>query len=291
MLLRGNINFVGVLKMDFKKIIKISRPRFWLYLAVPYLLGYFYGLQSIADVSWQFVYTLFFFLIPANIYLYGINDYADRDTDAHNIKKTKKEHRLQNKETRSLILWLVISLLFLVPIVFWSSLGGLIILALWLALSTMYSAPPRFKAIPFIDFMSNILYVMPAFYAYFEMTGNLPSWPVILAMFVWVWAMHLYSAIPDIKADKKAKIETAATVMGSRVSTWLCIIFWATFSVIVSIKAFPLGLVTIIYPVLGIYTLLNLKKIDKIYWYYPYVTGFIGFLGFVHASLLLFGFM
>ena len=277
--------------MDFKKILKISRPRFWLYLAGPFLLGYFYGLQNIADVSWQFVYTLFFFLVPANIYLYGINDYADRDTDAFNVKKTKKEHRLESKETRNLILWLVISLLFLVPIAFWSSLGGLIILGVWLALSTMYSAPPRFKAIPFIDFMSNILYVMPGFYAYFELTGSLPSLLVIVASFVWVWAMHLYSAIPDIRADKKAKLSTAATVMGSKISTWLCIFFWSVFFVIVSIKAFPLGLVTLVYPALGFYTFFNLKKIDRIYWYYPYVTGFIGFLGFVHAALLLFGYL
>ena len=276
--------------MDFKKILKISRPRFWLYLAGPFLLGYFYGLQNIADVSWQFVYTLFFFLVPANIYLYGINDYADRDTDAFNVKKTKKEHRLESKETRNLILWLVISLLFLVPIAFWSSLGGLIILGVWLALSTMYSAPPRFKAIPFIDFMSNILYVMPGFYAYFELTGSLPSLLVIVASFVWVWAMHLYSAIPDIRADKKAKLSTAATVMGSKISTWLCIFFWSVFFVIVSIKAFPLGLVTLVYPALGFYTFFNLKKIDRIYWYYPYVTGFIGFLGFVHAAFLLFGY-
>ncbi|MFP4567873.1 MAG: prenyltransferase [Candidatus Woesearchaeota archaeon] len=277
--------------MDFKKILKISRPRFWLYLAGPFLLGYFYGLQNIADISWQFVYTLFFFLVPANIYLYGINDYADRDTDAFNKKKSQKEHRLQNKETKSLMMWLAVSLLFLIPIIFWSTTGGIIILAIWLALSTMYSMPPRFKAIPFIDFMSNILYVMPGFYAYFELTGSHPSPLIIIASFLWVWAMHLYSAIPDIKADKKANLKTAATVMGSKLSIWLCTLFWFIFAVIVSFKAFPLGLITLIYPALGIYTALNLKKIDNIYWYYPYVTGFIGFLGFVHAALLLFGYL
>lgn len=271
--------------MNLKKILKISRPRFWMYLAGPYLLGYFYGLQNIADVSWQFAYTIFFFLIPANIYLYGINDYFDRDTDAYNKKKTQKEHRLQKKETRSLITWLIISLALIIPIITWSTTGGIIILVVWLALSTMYSAPPRFKAIPFIDFMSNILYVMPGFYAYYEITGNLPSWPVVIATFVWVWAMHLYSAIPDIKADKKAKLETAATIMGGKLSTWLCIIFWTTFSIIVSIKAFPLGLATIVYPFLGMYTLLNIKKIEKIYWYYPYITSIIGFFGFLHAAL------
>ena len=273
--------------MNIKKILKISRPRFWMYLAGPYLLGYFYGLTNLTDITWQFAYTLFFFLIPANIYLYGINDYFDRDTDAHNKKKTQKEHRLQTQETKKLIAWLAISALLLVPLITWSTPGGLILLMMWFALSTMYSAPPRFKAIPFVDFLSNVLYVMPGLYAYHEMTGTLPNNFVLLAIFAWVWAMHLYSAIPDIKADKKAKLQTAATVLGEKTSTWLCIAFWTTFTTIVIINTYPLGLVTLVYPAMGIYTLLNLKKIEKIYWYYPYITSIIGFLGFVHAVLLI----
>ena len=273
--------------MNLKKIIKISRPRFWMYLAGPFLLGYFYGITNLEQVTWQFFYTLFYFLIPANIYLYGINDYADRDTDAYNKKKTQKEHRLQKKETRKLIMWLIISTLLIIPIITWSTTQGIVILGIWFLLSTMYSAPPRFKAIPFLDFLSNILYVMPGLYAYYEMSGTLPSPLIILAVFTWVWAMHLYSAIPDIKADKKAKLKTAATVLGEKTSIWLCTIFWATFATIVSIKAFPYGLITLAYPIMGIYTYKKLKKIETIYWYYPYITTIIGFIGFWHAVLLI----
>ena len=271
--------------MDLKKILKISRPRFWLYLAGPFLLGYFYGLTNLEQITWQFFYTLFYFLVPANIYLYGINDYADRDTDAFNKKKSQKEHRLQKKETRNLIIWLIISILLIIPIITWSTTQGIIILVIWFLLSTMYSAPPRFKAIPFVDFLSNILYVMPGFYAYYELTGSLPNPWVILATFTWVWAMHLYSAVPDIKADKKAKLRTAATVMGEKTSIILCTIFWATFTIIISIKTFPWGLITLIYPALGIYTLFNIKKINKTYWYYPYVTAIVGCAAFWYATI------
>ncbi len=276
--------------MNLRKIIKISRPRFWLYLAGPFLLGYFYGITNLEQITWQFFYTLFYFLIPANIYLYGINDYSDRDTDAYNKKKTQKEHRLQKKETKQLITWLAISLTLLIPILLWSTMGGIIILFIWVALSNMYSAPPRFKAIPFVDFLSNILYVMPGLYAYYEMSGALPSPLIILAVFTWVWAMHLYSAVPDIKADKKAKLQTAATVMGEKKSLILCTIFWATFATIITIKIFPLGIITILYPALSIYTMKNIKKINKLYWYYPFVTGIIGFIGFWHAALQLINF-
>lgn len=271
--------------MNFKKILKISRPRFWLYLAGPFLLGYFFGLANLEQMSWRFFYTLFYFLIPANIYLYGINDYADRDTDAFNKKKTQKEHRLQKKETRKLITWLIISILLLIPILTWSTTNGIIILVIWFALSTMYSAPPRFKAIPFVDFLSNILYVMPGFYAYYELTSNLPSKWVVVAVFAWVWAMHLYSAVPDIKADKKAKLQTAATVIGEKASLLLCFGFWVIFSVIISIKTFPWGLITVVYPVISIYSFFNIKKINKTYWYYPYVTAIIGCAAFWYAVM------
>ncbi|MCC7574870.1 prenyltransferase [Candidatus Woesearchaeota archaeon] len=265
-------------------IFKISRPRFWLYLAGPYLLGYFYGLYSLG-VSWQFIYTFLYFLVPANIYLYGINDYFDRDTDFFNEKKTSKEHRLLFKEKKQLIIWLIISVLLLIPIFVWSSLTGSLILLVWLVLSTMYSAPPRFKAIPFLDFLSNILYVLPGFYAYFELTKQFPSLLVIIASFAWVWAMHIYSAVPDVEADKKAKLKTTALVLGQKMSLFLCVILWSVFSVIISIKASPLGALTIVYPILALYTLKNINRINKVYWYFPYVTAFIGFLGFVHASL------
>jgi lycopene elongase/hydratase (dihydrobisanhydrobacterioruberin-forming) len=273
------------IKMNFKKLIKISRPRFWLYLAGPYLLGFFFGLSSLQQVSWQFFYTLFFFLLPANIYLYGINDYFDRDTDAFNKKKSQKEHRLQKKETITLTYWLVVSVVLMIPLFFISNLGSVLILIAWFFLSTMYSAPPRFKAIPFLDFLSNILYVMPAFYAYYSLTNSLPSLNIILASFVWVWAMHLYSAIPDIVADKKAKLKTSATVLGEKTSIWLCTFFWLIFAVIISVKIFPFGLITAIYPLLGVYTFINIKKIEKIYWYYPYITAILGFLCFWYVLI------
>lgn len=266
-------------------ILKISRPRFWVYLAGPYLLGFFFGLSSLDNVSWVFFYSLFFFLLPANIYLYGINDYFDRDTDFFNKKKSGKEHRLKNKESRVLIFWLILSVLFFIPLFFFSDFIGSLILLVWFGLSTAYSAPPRFKAIPVLDFLSNILYVMPGFYAYYYITNSLPSLLMILASFVWVWAMHLYSAVPDIVADKKAKLKTSAIVFGETLSVLLCLFFWFVFFVIVSFLAFPFGLLTVVYPLLGVYSFINLRKISKIYWYYPFVTGLLGFLFFWYAAI------
>ena len=266
-------------------IIKISRPRFWLYLAGPFLLGTVYALNNFSEINLFIIYSFFFFLIPANIYLYGINDLFDRDTDQFNVKKSSKEHRLINNEIKKLIFWLILSFILFVPLLIFSSFNAKIILIIWFLLSTFYSGFIRFKAIPFLDFMSNILYIMPALYAYYIVTNSLPHYLFIVAFFVWAWAMHLYSAIPDIKADKKANVETTATFIGEKLSLLLCFIFWFIFSIILSIKIFPFGLITIIYPLLIIYTYFNIKKINEIYWIYPYVNAMMGFMGFIHATI------
>ena len=269
-----------------KTILKISRPRFWLYLAGPFLVAMGYGLSSVYELNLFLLYSLFFFLIPANIYLYGINDLFDRDTDKFNVKKTKKEHQLKNKEINYLIKWLIISFIFLIPLLFFSDLVGKVILIVWFLLSTFYSAIIRFKAIPFLDFMSNMLYIMPGIYGYYIITNNLPNFFLILAFFLWAWAMHLFSAIPDIKSDKKANVITTAVFIGKDLSLLFCFVFWLFFSIVVILNLNYYGLITLIYPLMVIYTYFNIKKIDKIYWAYPYFNGIIGFLGFLHGALI-----
>ncbi len=86
-----------------KFIFKISRPRFWLYLAGPYLLGYAAGVNNLNDfISAKFAVYFLFFLIIANIFLYGVNDYFDNDTDQYNDKKITHEHLLQSSERKKL---------------------------------------------------------------------------------------------------------------------------------------------------------------------------------------------
>ncbi|MEF8937724.1 MAG: lycopene elongase, partial [Halovenus sp.] len=67
----------------------LSRPRFWFYLAGPVIVGVVYGASSQADLFTPLTVELFlYFLIPANIFLYGINDIFDADIDQLNPKKS-----------------------------------------------------------------------------------------------------------------------------------------------------------------------------------------------------------
>ena len=139
-------------KAQLSNLFKISRPRFYSYLFGPFVVGAAAAIQDLQELNTPIFYLLLlYFLFPANLFLYGINDIFDRDTDQLNQKKGSKEHLLQQKEL-SLLRVLVISifvgtliLTYVLPIT------PAILLLLFLLLSTFYSAKPiRFKARPVV---------------------------------------------------------------------------------------------------------------------------------------------
>ena len=268
-------------------IIKISRPKFWLYLAGPFLLGYTLQLTNLvsepnSSVLFKFLFGFLYFLIPANFFLYGINDYYDTDTDQYNPKKGSKENKLisQNEIKPFLIISILLSFVYLLTL---NNSVSIILMLLFIFLSYIYSAPPiRLKSRPFLDSSSNILYVLPGLIALNEASGILLPWHILIGFFCWTFAMHLFSAIPDIEADSKANLKTTAIFLGFKNSLLLCFFMWTIFSLAL-IQSFGYLLApTIIYPLIPIALLINKKlNINKIYWLFPYINGFIGFLGFL----------
>ena len=277
--------------MSIKTILLISRPKFWFYLAGTYLVGYSFGISSIQELSSPYFLLHFcFFLIPANIFLYGVNDFFDEDTDQYNEKKGTQEHRLLSKEKLDLIGYLLITLgsAFFILII-QPTIEIQLILAFFFFLSYFYSATPlRFKARPLLDFSSNILYALPAIIGYYHSSALFPPAYVTVALFSWTSSMHLFSAIPDIIPDKKAKLKTTAVVIGKTASLILCIIFWSI-NAIIALLFLPyyLGLFALIYPIIPFLLLIDKKlNIKKIYWYFPIINTLIGFLLYLVATLL-----
>lgn len=130
---------------------------------------------------------LFFvmFSFPANLLIYGVNDLADNDTDQHNDKKNGYEHRVRNRF--SLLLFVVIFAFFLLNSVGIVSLFiqplALVPLGLFFVTAIFYSAPPvRAKALPFVDGVFNILYILPAVTFFVVMAdGSELSWYAVAA--------------------------------------------------------------------------------------------------------------
>ncbi len=276
--------------MNLIDLIKISRPRFWLYLAGPYLVGLTFGTQNPAALSIPFYLINFlFFLIPANFLLYGINDYFDFETDKHNEKKDQKEHRLKQKEKHLLIGYLLLTLaLSFFLIALQSQIEVQLLMSLFLFLSFFYSGPPlRFKGLPLFDFSSNILYAIPALIGYYQSTESFPPLLVVIAIFCWTSAMHLFSAVPDIDPDKKAHLHTSAVVLGKTISLIICFTLWLT-STFILMFLYPsfLSLAALVYPLTALFLLIDKKlKIQKVYWYFPYLNTIFGFLLFLIGLL------
>lgn len=211
--------------MKFSHLFVISRPRFWIYELGSYAVGLCAGIAVGGEWSWIFglVFGLFF-LFPANFLIYGINDVFDYETDILNPKKVGYEGLLK-PEVHKKVLWNI----------FWWNCGFMV-LGLFIPLSAFltllvfyffaifYSAPPiRAKARPFFDsFFSAGHYVATGVFGYFltGVEGGI-ALPIFAGM-CWAIAMHAYSAVPDIDADKESGISTIAISLGKKATIVLC---------------------------------------------------------------------
>jgi len=273
-----------------KFLIKASRPRFWSYLAGPYIVGFSAGMATKFDLATVlFIIPGLFFLFPANTILYGVNDIADSDTDAFNPKKQDREVLLQHQQQRLVIAAVIVSLLLFIflTLSFASPISWAILLG-WLGLSLLYSLPPfRLKAHPFVDSVSNILYILPGVFGYFITAGHLPPFGILLAASVWAMAMHLFSAVPDIQADEQAGLQTTAVVLGFQKSLYLCSALWLLSTILTSqyLAWQPLSLLGLVYPLMALAAARSTQATIKMYWLFPYLNAVIGFILFLVVFL------
>jgi 4-hydroxybenzoate polyprenyltransferase len=254
----------------------LSRPRFWLYLGGPVIVGATYAAGSVGELFTPVtVALLVFFTVPANVFLYGINDAFDADVDEANPKKDDKEVRYRDD------IWVVMA------VVMSGALGGLYIflvppvgaqvLALWYLLAVEYSAPPlRFKTKPLLDSVSNGLYILPGVIAFTAVAGELPPTLAIAGGWLWTMGMHTFSAIPDIEPDREAGIQTTATVLGKRRTYVYCGLCWVAAAAAFATVHVQLGALLLLYPVLVFGIAFSDVDVDDAYWWYPAINTLTG---------------
>jgi 4-hydroxybenzoate polyprenyltransferase len=264
--------------------VAISRPWFWLYLAGPYLVGYAASTSISGYANPAFWVFLAYFLFPANLLLYGVNDLYDTDTDEHNPKKGGAEHALTDDEHSPLfIATLVLTGASFIGAAMIPAIAGLFLTG-FVVLAWAYSAPPlRLKARPVFDSASNILYILPGLTGFYLNTGSTPSVLVLIAVALWAIAMHLYSAIPDIEADRQAGLRTTAVVLGEQRSLAVCLGLWTAFTVLLTAYD-PWLIITAVYPVLCAAAMIH-GKIATQYWWYPYINAAFGFTAYWYVTL------
>ncbi len=216
-------------RLALSKLWRLSRPRFWIYVFGPYIVGLLAGARRLADLQSPTVLLFgLYFLFPANILIYGVNDIFDYETDKDNAKKTEYETLVMPHERAAL--WWVIALMnapFLLLLSQVNRAARFTMLVFWF-FSACYSAPPiRAKARPILDSAFNVLYILPGVFAFYVAGGAALSPGLVGAAWCWAMAMHAYSAVPDISADRSNRLSTVATLLGLRGTLWFCAALYA----------------------------------------------------------------
>lgn len=266
-------------------LLKVSRPRFWIYVFGPYIVGLACGIVTQTDfLNWKVALFALYFLFPANLLIYGVNDIFDYETDRLNAKKTEYETLVAPDRRKEL--WIAILITNLPFIAVSAFLGVKTFLAMlgFLFFSCFYSAPPiRAKTKPLIDSIFNILYVFPAIFAYAILTNSFPPFLTILAGGLWTMAMHAYSAVPDIEADKQAGFSTIATWLGSLPTLLFCLaLYLASAAISFQYLCFLSVILAIVYAIMIFVSIKfnQTNQVFKVYKYFPIINSIAGFLLF-----------
>jgi len=269
--------------VPFSQILRTSRPRFWIYLLGPFLVGHAI-LGSGYEILTNPLFWMFFiyFTFPANLFVYGINDIYDYETDKANPKKSAYEDLLTPENQRIVAQWILYTNLpFLILSVFLSPLAQVTFLA-FLFFSWQYSALPiRAKAVPIVDSLFNVLYIFPGLIAFLTYPGATLRWEVVISALCWAMAMHAYSAIPDISADRKAGIQTVGTFLGHSGTLIFCtFLYGLAYILIVPYLGDISHILGGVYLGMMIISAFFLRNIFRVYTLFPQINTLMGFVLF-----------
>ncbi len=234
------VEFVILLSMRF--LLKVSRPRFWSYVFGPYLVGVVCGAADRTDLMGvgPAMFALYF-LFPANLLIYGVNDIFDYDTDKLNTKKDTYEELVTPDRRKMLTACiLALNLPFLIAAIFF--------------------APETLPS-----------------------TGRFPGSGVIAASVCWIAAMHAYSAIPDIEADKAAGLGTVATFCGPYFTLAICAaLYFAAAVISFDYLGFTGLLIGFAYVFLMLASVISYRngRLFKLYKTFPMINTVAGFVLF-----------
>ncbi|MFM7321623.1 MAG: prenyltransferase [Armatimonadota bacterium] len=250
---------------NFRALMRTSRPRFWIYLAGPWILGTFAGAPDAGFFAKPIFWVgLAYCLLPANLLVYGVNDWFDLETDRLNAKKSGDaagyEALLDPSRHRATAVAIVATQVPFLCMAAAAWVRGAITLPMicawggFLFTGIGYSAPPvRAKARPVVDSLFNALYACPGFAAFFATGAPLDAVPVPIVLAAWFWcmAMHAFSAVPDIAADREAGVDTVATLLGAHVTVAGCALLYGMSALLTSV-ATPWPVVRWGVPLLGL---------------------------------------
>jgi 4-hydroxybenzoate polyprenyltransferase len=271
------------LPLHWRSLLTHSRPRFWLYLLGPVLIGMVVGFGTTATSSfwrWDLLATVLYFTFPANFLIYLVNDWFDADTDLHNTKKDEYESRLSPERAESAMVMLVIVLVLTLLLALGLPSRARLFLLGFVGLGLAYSVPPlRLKMRPFLDGLSNVLYALPGFVAFALLSDAAIGWEVGAIALSWNAAMHGFSALPDIEADRRADLQTTAVLFGPHGMAQYVAGLWVFAAGVALLGWGVWALPMLVYPAVAGVVAMDSEPISRsweLYRYFPWINGLIG---------------
>ena len=207
------------------RLVVSSRPISWVNTAFPFAVAYFLGTGNI-DIT--LIVGAFFFLIPYNLLMYGVNDVFDYESDLTNPRKGGLEGALLEPKYHAATLW--ISTSFAAPFVIYllavgSIFSGALLLLVIFSVVAYSAKHLRFKEIPVLDSFTSALHFIGPMLFGLALAGTSLIGEVVMmatiAFFLWGMASHAFGAVQDIRADKEASIASIATFFGARLTVKL----------------------------------------------------------------------
>jgi 4-hydroxybenzoate polyprenyltransferase len=219
-----------------------SRPLNWVNTAFPFAAAY---LLTTREVDVVLVVGAFFFLIPYNLAMYGLNDVFDYESDLRNPRKGGVEGAVLDRRMHrpTIIAAIVATVPFLVYLVAVGNPLSWLVLAVAMFAVVAYSAAGlRFKEKPFLDSItSSTHFVSPAVYGLVlgGATFTPQLWLLLGAFFLWGAASHAFGAVQDVIADREGRIASIATVIGARSAVRLAVVLYLLAGALLLVTSWP----------------------------------------------------
>ncbi|NCO97024.1 MAG: hypothetical protein COY38_03250 [Candidatus Aenigmarchaeota archaeon CG_4_10_14_0_8_um_filter_37_24] len=226
--------------LTFWKLVKISRPLFWIYFPLIFYLGVLFSGGGLDLYQILIMASMTFPLELAGL---GLNDIYDYKSDLANPRKGGIQgYKLSKPEIKKLK---IISYLAAIPTYLIVLLTGKIqfILTMFLfgLISYLYIVPPfRLKGKPILDLVSGglVLILLPfaAGFSYHQSVVNLP-WKIYIVT-LYMSGLQGIAMTMDMKYDKLAGDKSTPIVFGAR--NTMVIAFLIFFSIFAFVNFSPL---------------------------------------------------
>ena len=270
------------------RLVVISRPVLWVNTIGPAVMAMWIGGELFNP---EIIPLLIWLTVPFNLWLYGINDIFDRETDLLNARKGGVQGAVLAVSEIKWVLWGIA--ITNIPFLIYFFLNYSLVTNIWIVVYYLfflnYSAPPlRWKSRPFWDAFSNIDYAFPLVFVALALNYEV-NWIGAIGLMVWGIAKQAYDAIQDIYEDRAVGIETTATKLDIRGTVIWSTVFWSIATVMFLIVNVPLGIANGLYVGYLLYNQFKKPTLDEARRLYPASIAFPYIVGTVIGFQLVVG--